>query len=66
MNKKELYLALCKEAGTYDGHSCADEWYTLCSHNISRGMDDDLARAASGDVAALAEVRHACGLPILG
>jgi hypothetical protein len=63
MSKEELYRDLCKEAGTYDGTSSPREWYEACAHNIHKGLDESLGMAASGDVAALAEVRTACGLP---
>lgn len=66
MTKQELYRDLCIEAGTYEGGSMsADEWYDECSHNIHGDLDETLAAAAAGDVAAIAEARQVCGLPIL-
>jgi len=66
MTKQELYLQLCIEAGTYNDETFdANAWYDACSHNIHSGLDDDLTLAAQGDVTALAEVRTACGLPVL-
>jgi hypothetical protein len=64
MTKQELYRALCIEAGTYHGDYTADEWWSECSHNIA-GLEDELAAAADGDVAALVECRRSCGLPAL-
>lgn len=66
MSKQELYRQLCIEAGTYTGGDMtAEDWYRECSHNITQDLDETLARAADGDVAALAEARLAVGLPIL-
>lgn len=65
MTKQELYRDLCKEAGTYTGGEMpADEWYIECSHNLTSDQDATLTAAASGDVAALAEARRDCALPI--
>lgn len=66
MTKQDLYLSLCKEAGTYEGDYSADEWYLECSHNIHPALDETLTLAAGGDVAALAEARTECGLPSIG
>lgn len=65
MTKQEFYAALCKEAGTYEGTGTADEWYVACGHNITPDMDETFARAAAGDVAAIAEARQSVGLPVL-
>ncbi len=78
-SKYELYRDLCIEAGTYtpdqpgilgerlsDYPDQAEGWYDMCSHNISRDLDESLELAALGDVRALVQVRSDLGLPIFG
>ena len=67
MDKNQLIIALCREAGDNgDDEEIIDGWtanhMACCDYDDGDGSDID--NAANGDVAALVKVRACCGLPV--